>query len=132
MNRRAFVLATGGVLAAGAAGAAEHPAASGRGSRRRDGLRLGTSYVTNMEQFPDAPRPAMGERLALARSSERRFNPGSIKVLATPATGLGYLPPAFTAMLASMMDGGEQAFAVVTGTEPDGEIAVDLYLAREG
>ena len=126
MNRRAFVLAAGGAVAAGAGGmglAAEN-------ANRSKSMRLGPSYVTNREQFAGRPSLASGDRLALRRRSDRQFDPGSIEVLTETGEAIGFLPPASSRMLATLMDEGGSAFAIVhDAIQPDRPLLVDVYLA---
>lgn len=126
MKRRSFVLAAGGALSAGMVPAT---AAPGRGEEQGTALWLSRSYLTNREQFADASGPAAGERLALRRRRDRRFDPRSIEVLTAASVPLGYLPPGSCAMLAVIMDAGQTAFAVASPTQRiEDEPQLDLYL----
>lgn len=125
MNRRAFVMATGGAMAAGAAGTMGLAAEKNKGPSP---LRLGPSYVTNREQFAHIPDLAPGHRLSLRRRPDRRFDPESVEVVSESGAAIGFLPPASSAMLATMMDEGGSAFALVGDHPRQGQpLAVDVY-----
>jgi hypothetical protein len=98
---------------------------------RSKSVRLGPSYVTNREQFAGMPRLASGDRLSLRRRPDRQFDPGSVEVLTTETgEAIGFLPPASSGMLASLMDEGGSAFAIVhDAIQPDGPLLVEVYLA---
>ncbi len=127
MNRRAFVMATGGAMAAGAAGTVGM--AAGNPGRRKH-LRLGPSYVTNREQFTEVENLTTGDRLSLRRRPDRGFDPGSVEVLTERGEAIGFLPPASSGMLATLMDEGGSAFALVQqDVQPGRPMAVEVYMA---
>jgi hypothetical protein len=120
MNRRAFVLGCGGALSAGVVAASQQSCRP---------LALGTYPLTNTEQFSSAQRLAKGAHLVLRRRPDRSFDARSIEVLTSDFDAIGYLPPAFSSMLAAAMDGGCSAFAIISDQEQCRlPISIDVYV----
>lgn len=128
MDRRFFLAGAGGALAslplAGAAAAA---------GGQKGSVELIRSYVANRDQFPQAPLPRPNEVLHLERRPDRTFDRSSIAVRRSDGRQLGYLPPASTGLLATLLDEGFSAFAVVlpnTGTG-DSDLQIQVNLKKD-
>ncbi|WP_234890790.1 HIRAN domain-containing protein [Agrobacterium vitis] len=81
-----------------------------------------------MEQFSGTAHPAAGEEMVLRRNTDRQFDPRSIEVRTEMSQVLGYLPPAFSGMLATIMDDGHPAFAVAIEGGDSSQMNVEIFL----
>ena len=108
MLRRSFVAASGGLCLAPAAAAV----AAGRPEETAREAPLLRTVVTNLPaSLP--PGVATRMRLVLKRTPERTYDPQSIAAFTRDGQRLGYLPGRPTRVIATLMDQGVEAEAVV-------------------
>lgn len=129
MDRRFFLAGAGGALASVPLAAATAAAAGGQ----KGSVDLIRSYVANRDQFPKTPVPRPNEVLHLERRPDRSFDRSSIAVRRSDGSQLGYLPPASTGLLATLLDEGFSAFAVALATNgtSGSDLPVQVHLKKD-
>lgn len=127
MERRSFLAGAGGALAALPFAAGTAAAARGEAG----GIGLLRSYVTNLDQFPQAQAPEPNEALRLERRPDRAYDPASIAVLRGDGSQLGYLPSASAGLLAALLDQGFAAYAATLPRTAGSDIPVEVFLDKD-
>lgn len=131
MHRRDLIQALCGLLGIGTLTARRAQAAAPREIRLADMHVAGTAYYDAEEA---AGRLRQGQRLALRRQPENRYDALAIEVLGPEEHKLGYLPRRRNEMPARLMDAGKRLSARTESIERRGNwlnIQVSLYLEAD-
>lgn len=95
-------------------------------------LVAGTTHVVGIEELEPYLKP--GERLKLLRIPENPSDPYAIKVLNCDGLKLGYVPREQNLILARLMDGGKELFALLTEKNRRGDwlrLRIQIFLHEE-
>jgi hypothetical protein len=124
MDRRAFMIAGAGGLAAGPA------LAAGSDGSIAAGVRIATYATSLRDEGGRLGLPSPGTALRLMRVRDRAFDPLSVGVMAPDGRLLGYLPGAHGQILAPLMDAGLHFDAVVAdaASGPRPRLGLELEL----
>jgi len=92
----------------------------------------GTTHTTGIEELEPFLRP--GDRLELVRVPDNPSDPNAIKVYTGDRVKLGYLPRRENPVLARLMDGGKELYALVREKQWQGDwlrVGIDVYMTDD-
>ena len=92
----------------------------------------GTTHVAGIEELEPFLQP--GDRVKLVRVPDNPSDPNAIKVYTGDRVKLGYLPRRENPVLARLMDGGKELYALVREKQWQGNwlrVGIDVYMTDD-